>query len=209
MADGQGHLLTGMRPQVCQRRVGKQVREDREPSAIDGDDEVARVVIDGRAIRTGVDLHAADEPGRGRRGVHLHARHPDVRDGIGEPRDEREDEPRQQEVHDHASEQDHDAGAQPLVGERAWILGDALLSFQAHEAADGQPVEGVHRVLAAMQDPRARREADPEFVDPHAGRPGHREVAELMEHHERHQDDQQQHDVDEAVKDHHRVTRPS
>ena len=79
---------------------------------------------------------------------------------------------------------------------------DALLPFQAHEAADGQPVEGVDRVLAAMQDPRARREADAELVDPHAGRPGHREVAELVEHHERDQDDQQQHDVDEAVEDH-------
>ncbi len=76
------------------------------------------------------------------------------------------------------------AGAQPLVGEGARVDRLALLPLQPHEAADGQPVEGVDRLLAAVEDARAGREADAELVDPHAAAAGHDEVAELVDQHE-------------------------
>ena len=76
--------------------------------------------------------------------------------------------------------------------EAARVVRLALLPFEAHEAADGQPVERVDRLLALVQDARARREADAELVDPDAGAARDDEVAELVDDHEHDQDGQQE-----------------
>ena len=52
---------------------------------------------------------------------------------------------------DDAGEEDAEARPQALADEGARIDRFALLPFQAHEAADGQPVERVDRLLAAVQ----------------------------------------------------------
>ena len=87
-------------------------------------------------------------------------------------------------------------GAEPLVDEARGIGRLALLPLEPHEAADGQPVEGVDGLLARWRIGRAGREADAELVDPDAGAARDDEVAELVEHHQDHQDGQQQDDVD-------------
>ena len=89
----------------------------------------------------------------------------DLPDRLGDEGDEREDEPGEHEVDDDAGDQDAQARAQPLVDEGARVERLALLALEADEAADGQPVERVDGLLAAMQDERPRREADAELVD--------------------------------------------
>ena len=126
--------LPGARRQVAQRtaaaigRVAGDVIEDRERAAVDGHDEVARVVVDGQPARLAGGLPAgvheldglrlADDPagheagGCGRRVGHdlVDA---DLPDRLGEERDEREDEPGDAaKLTTHAGDEDAQARAQ-------------------------------------------------------------------------------------------------
>ena len=105
---------------------------------------------------------------RGRARRHGRRRGPFVTGSASEG-DDREDEPGEQEVDGDARERMRRRVRSALVDEGARVDRFALLPFEPHEAADGQPVQRVDRLLAAVEDERARREADAELVDPHAG----------------------------------------
>ena len=197
-----------MGPQVPDPGVGLARRagiEERELLPVDGRDDVARLVVDRRVGRA-ADLPRRPQPG-GDRGRDRAARRgggqavdADVHRGVGEAGDEDEDHERQQQVHGHAGQQDDRAHLEGLVAEAPRVVRlVAVLSLQPNEAADRQPVQGVGGLGALVVGERPRRQADAELMDAHAGQARHHEVAELVDHHERHQDGQHQHHVDGAV----------
>ena len=77
----------------------------------------------------------------------------------------------------------------------------AVLALELHEAADRQPVERVEGLALRAQDLGARREADPELEDADAGEPRGDEVAELVDHHERAEDGEEQDDRDDRLQE--------
>ena len=98
------------------------------------------------------------------------------------PHDGGEDGERQQDVHDDAGDQDEQADRQALRRERPRVARVVtVLPFELHEAADGQPVEGVEGLALRAQHLGARREADPELEDADTRQPSGEEVPELMD----------------------------
>ena len=192
------------RPRRCPSNTGKRwpsMARMRSP----------RVVVDRtRRPRHVADLDCRPPAGRGRRRVRLHGPDADVRDRVGERA--------MSEKMSHASRKFmttpasrmHEAGAQSLVDEGARVGRFALLPFQAHEAADGQPVERVDRLRAAMED-RAPAAGSRCRTRGPARRP-RRAMTKWPSswmHHEHDEDDEQQDDVDEAVEDHARADPPA
>ena len=121
----------------------------------------------------------------------------------GEPGDPEEDHEREQQVHPDAGDQDDQLLPEALHGERARVVGVAVLAVEADEAADRQPVQGVDRLALRPQDLRARREADPELEDADPEEARHQEVPDLVDHHEAAEDEDEEGDRDRALEDGH------
>ena len=93
------------------------------------------------------DLVAGLDPDRGGRRARDHLGDLEPVRGAGEERDAEEDHECQDDVQDHARDQDDELHRQRLGCERAWVLGRvAVLPLHPHEPTDREPVEREQRL---------------------------------------------------------------